>query len=955
MHFRFDLLPEGLRVCLPATPLVAVTEWTALSTCPAGAGVLIRLRDEGEAEEVHDGQCLVVQWKSVARLTPEELRLLHLPDPAPFSIEIASSGALHHDDFEIHWGFVHQGRRIVGARRIGAWLTVAKQNHVLQDPQFSILEAVDDFDETRSGNLETRMLAWGQIARMLPDDSIVDDHLRKTRIAVASSFEIHPFLNSDNVPDFDPIIGNFETQCDETGEQIREFASVLPAARHEAFAKRFRGLAGVKHRYAVGNGFYVVLTPNLCTALRAVKRAQAGSTIERKRFLQNVSGYIRGALDEAATEDVTVDSVFSDAELSDRVKGVGIWTEKVLPWLQRAGQSWLPPSAIGLQVGNRTLELEGEEVYLLLERVQEALDHGSDSIETDNGITIPADEETVRALTTLVRELQSGSSPSHSSDNEDNRREKEAPQVLQIIDNIEDLGFRSDKSPRTPSLPIEPLNVSSIPLPHQYECLHWLQEHWDSGSSGVLLADDMGLGKTFEALIFLTCIQTHAKAAGFIHRPVLIVAPTGLLRNWLAEQELHLAADGLGKILEVHGPGLKKLRTEHAEAGNELDQEAGLPKLDTEALARADCVLTTYETLRDYQHSFGRIRWRVGVFDESQKFKNPAARLTDAVLAMNIEFTVLLTGTPVENRPADIWSMLDRIEPGRFGTLKEFSKQYEENDGALQGLHTRLTQSGPSVAPALMLRRLKEDHVQGLPKKHVHPIKVMMSQVQADAYTTTVRKGRLGATPMLQTLQKLRRVSLCPYPPTRIDDIEMSARLAETVEILKKIARRGEKALLFVEFLDIQDFLIVALRRLFDLEEDILVINGTVTGRIRKARVDTFQQRPGFDVMILSPRAGGVGLTLTAANHVIHLSRWWNPAVEDQCTDRVYRIGQPKPVHVYLPLAFHPAFKEYSFDLRLNHLMERKRSRNRQVLAPSNFTATNLQDLYRNTLEVIQD
>ena len=149
------------------------------------------------------------------------------------------------------------------------------------------------------------------------------------------------------------------------------------------------------------------------------------------------------------------------------------------------------------------------------------------------------------------------------------------------------------------------------------------------------------------------------------------------------------------------------------------------------------------------------------------------------------------------------------------------------------------------------------------------------------------------------------------------------------------MASRQEKALIFVEFREMQSFLVGALRRKFSLRQDVLVINGAVAGETRKARVVDFQKRPGFDVMLLSPRAGGVGLTLTAANHVIHLSRWWNPAVEDQCTDRVFRIGQHKTVHVYLPIAQHPRFMDFSFDVRLDSLLARKRAMNRQVLAPT--------------------
>ena len=265
-----------------------------------------------------------------------------------------------------------------------------------------------------------------------------------------------------------------------------------------------------------------------------------------------------------------------------------------------------------------------------------------------------------------------------------------------------------------------------------------------------------------------------------------------------------------------------------------------------------------------------------------------------------------------------------------------------------------MTQPQPSEpdAPVLMLRRLKENHLSGLPDKRVHRRVVEMPLRQAEEYERLVLGDRQDVS-MLQTLHYLRNVSLHPAAPSGLDIdryICESARLSETFRILESVADRGEKALLFVESREMQSFLIVALRRRFRLSEDVLVVNGAVSGRTRQARVGLFQDRMGFDVMVLSPRAGGVGLTLTAANHVIHLSRWWNPAVEDQCTDRVFRIGQHRPVHVYLPLAQHPRFGDYSFDLKLDSLMERKREMNRRVLAPVAASEGDVGDLYRSTM-----
>lgn len=271
--------------------------------------------------------------------------------------------------------------------------------------------------------------------------------------------------------------------------------------------------------------------------------------------------------------------------------------------------------------------------------------------------------------------------------------------------------------------------------------------------------------------------------------------------------------------------------------------------------------------------------------------------------------------------------------------------------GATPPLETLRDELLKGTPPAPMIRRLKEDHLQGLPPKHIHTHDRPMPALQANAYREAVESARSGA-PMLQVLQRLRNISLHPQPDASADDtafIGNSARVALMFEILDDVASRREKALVFLESRAVQDWLVEILQRRYRLPNRVLVINGEVSGTHRKARVDEFQGRADFDVMLLSPKAGGVGLTLTAANHVIHLARWWNPAVEDQCTDRVFRIGQDKPVHVHHVLAIHPEYGDRSFDLRLAALLERKRGLNRAVLAPTAATDTDYEELFQET------
>lgn len=945
--------PEGLQVYVESDYRIPVNEWTSHANVANYTGAFLRMRDDDLAVEQEDGSVLLLHWGSVANLTVEELQYLQLPDACPFTLEITADNALYDPDFEPHCGFIKKGRRVV-TRCEGAWLYVGNEQFILVNPLYDIVTAINEFKTPDNQNIESRMLQWGCIAEKLPDDADISSRfLRSISVTVVTGFELMPFVNESGEPDFDPVLGRWQTSVHEGEEEEREFQQALPLARQNSFAKRFRSLSQVKHRYALGASSFVILTQQVEKALIAVHRAQKSSPKERHEFLQNVPGHLRGALDDAGKTTTDLDSVFCDDNLSERVYGVGVWSQKVLPWIATAAEPWLPPEQLGLRIGSEIVSIPAEELPALKDRISTAIECGDTSVSIDSGIEVPANTKTLSAIEELLRSTHPVQAPTETGPSKRGKPETGHPsdQILLITDNLNAIQFKLERRKCTPGISKFSPALRSTLLQHQEEALHWLLQHWEAGNWGALLADDMGLGKTLEALAFLSCLQMHLFNQGLQNRPILVVAPTGLLKNWLDEHDKHLAGHGLGRPLEAHGAGLKKIRIPASSSGNELRSDTALPKLRIDELQQASWVLTTYETLRDYQHSFGRIQWSAGVFDEAQKIKNPGAKVTDAALAMNINFALLMTGTPVENRTSDIWALLDRVEPGKFGPLKQFSKKYESNvekeDSALRELHGELTRKNGT--PELMLRRLKEDHISGLPNKHLHLHPVDMPEIQAHEYEKIINVAWDRDVPMLKTLHHLRSVSLHPEIPSDINDEEYirgSARLLETFTILQNISELRQKVLIFVEARQMQGFLIGALRRRFQLPDDVMVINGTVPGKVRKERVDVFQNRKGFDVMLLSPRAGGVGLTLTAANHVIHLSRWWNPAVEDQCTDRVFRIGQKKDVHVYFPMAQHPSFGKDSFDLKLDELITRKRERNRRILSPPTANDGDISEMY---------
>jgi SNF2 family DNA or RNA helicase len=395
---------------------------------------------------------------------------------------------------------------------------------------------------------------------------------------------------------------------------------------------------------------------------------------------------------------------------------------------------------------------------------------------------------------------------------------------------------------------------------------------------------------------------------------------------------------------------------------------SGLPTLDVEILTQSDWVLTTYETLRDYQHSFARVAWTVLVFDEAQRIKNPHAGVTNAARSMNARFRIALTGTPIENRLSDLWSIVDGVvHPGYLGSLADFEQEYggkvrKSDDGTRASEHARAVELESALKQStlggpLMKRRMKKDHLDGLPSKIERLRSVPMPSRQADLYESIVAEAKKG-TPgnaFLRILQRLREVSLHPaMEDGRLEDeafVSQSARLHEAIRTLDEIARKGERALVFTEYRRMQGVLVELLQRRYRLKRPPMIINGDVAGTERQKRVDDFQGESGFGVMVLSPKAGGVGLTLTSANHVIHLSRWWNPAVEDQSTDRVYRIGQVRPVEVHLPIAVHPKFGDSSFDVQLHRLLERKRALSQSALGCPEISRDDERELYSRVVD----
>ncbi len=445
--------------------------------------------------------------------------------------------------------------------------------------------------------------------------------------------------------------------------------------------------------------------------------------------------------------------------------------------------------------------------------------------------------------------------------------------------------------------------------PYQQAGVRWLYLLTRLGL-GAVLADDMGLGKTIQVLSLLLVLKRER--AGTPHRPSLLVAPASLLANWAAE-------------IARFAPSLTMLI-----AHPSVLSAAELQALDAQQLAGVDLVITSYGSLMRLP-LLETTHWQVAVLDEAQAIKNPGTKQTRQVKKLIAQSRIALTGTPVENRLSDLWSIFDFTHPGLLGSDKVFAKFAKrlaaaEHFGPLREL----------VRPYI-LRRLKTDKrvIDDLPDKtelkafcHLSPIQAALYQRAVQDLATALAAaegiGRKGL--VLSFLMRFKQI--CNHPSQWLGDGAWNAadsgKFARLRELAEVIAAKQEKMLVFTQFRETTEPLAAFLGTVFGRAG--LVLHGGTPVAKRRAMVQRFQEDELTPFFVLSLKAGGAGLNLTAASHVIHFDRWWNPAVENQATDRAFRIGQTRNVLV------HKFVCRGTVEDRIDQLIESKQSLVKDVL-----------------------
>ncbi len=630
------------------------------------------------------------------------------------------------------------------------------------------------------------------------------------------------------------------------------------------------------------------------------------------------------------------------------------------------GKEWLPDDDVGVVTVDqasgevRRHDMTPASIDELEEAIGQAREQGRESVRlpgADVDLSVPQAQSLVEEFREMGIKSGGKTPPKPLSDPQPNQRVglriHHNIESLEYVEAVEDLvGDVSAEEVELPSA----LRPEISLLPHQAYGLAWMQQRYRSqaaGIAGCLLADDMGLGKTLQSLSLIAWAWQRSAAA----RPSLVVAPVSLLENW--KLEVHKFLDWPDEaVLSLYGSDLASKRS----GGDALDDELrqlGVTKLLRPGFADGyRLVLTTYETLRDYELSIARQHWDIVVCDEAQKIKNPPAFVTQAAKALHANFKIACTGTPVENSLADLWCLFDFFQPGGLGALNQFTKVYRESIESRQEGHEALVERLRAMIQPWVLRRMKNEVHEGLPRKVMGEeadhtaVALQMSPAQRLAYMDAVaayrqakeQEGQGRGVSMLNLLHRLRMICAHPLAALRDDHervhvkehIAASPKLAWLLGRLAQIKAKGEKAIVFTDYRDLQRLLQRAIEHQFGFRPQIIngsTAVGTSRGESRQSLIDAFQAQHGFGVLILSASAVGFGVNIQEANHVIHFTRTWNPAKEDQATDRAYRIGQRRDVYVYCPTVTGPGFA--SFEERLAERLDYKRDLSRDMLSGS--------------------
>lgn len=722
------------------------------------------------------------------------------------------------------------------------------------------------------------------------------------------------------------------------------------------------------------------------TAVHEILKNRVVPKDKIKQFLENPTAFIDASL------------VDLDLGFSARVHGATKFKHAYYGETDASGIDWfganvssasiLPISKIPkyLDDSNKLTEFKA--------RFDDAINVGAGELSFAGNVFDISDREAVSiAIEKIKNDIRDGKYPvghtSESDNTSDSNSEKKSDVFVVDIDlNDEEINIPSPTLEKDINQILYPPNgldwgnYLRKPFPHQDTGIRWIlglalaKKKFPGG----LLADDMGLGKTYMALSAVDHLYKIYTQSNKIKKPCLIVAPLSLLQNWKDEVASTFSSSPFKDIIILQSEGdLRRFRiggveTKQSDIDDKSEAEiryalkVGKNFFQERLDLPQRLVITTYQTLRDYQFSLCRIDWGMNIFDEAQNIKNPNAYQTRAAKGLKAEFKLMVTGTPVENSLADFWCIFDTFYDKYLSSYQDFRKTYIEPilqaaGDEVEKIRGRVGRELRLKVGPLMLRRVKEDNLKGLPEKRIFvgikeesweyksSLDTFMQGRQLETYNAALSAHDDSESNVITgAVHRLRNISLHPQladegqlvVPKNSGELQSlineSGKMQSIISTLDDIKKRQEKCIIFIVNKRLQAFLSLALGKRYNLGP-LSVINGDTKAVAKKAFIPTrksiirdFENCEGFNIIIMSPIAAGVGLTIVGANNVIHLERHWNPAKEAQATDRVHRIGQTKEVNVYIPISHHPVYE--SFDVNLHKLLSNKTLLRDAVVTP---------------------
>ncbi len=860
--------------------------------------LLLRALEDDEVGQ-SDGYCFFLPHLNWLRLSSREQRQLQIAEPWPYPIKLKAKGAVGQKGLKLQLESF-ESRQRSERKKVWEWLAGPFVQHNGQTYFFPseiahLQREIEHNEAALSGNLNENLLAVGRILGAASQCDIeLDGHLSQQAIFAPDKIAPHAILSDNGGLEILPALSEI---------------GVEPKLQNQ-LDNRNQVSSIIQYQQADGKSARVVLSPEVRQALQEVSSVRHVSGTKLKQFLDRPEAFLSS-------------EVFDLSDFGDRVVGLVTKRVRFYPQLPKSETEWFPTMTLRVedQAGIQSpwdMIVDQTEVGEMLQSLREAQ---SEEVSTFDykGYEFPANP----VIEEKLQQIYSRLTPAKDTAPTQPKPERLELEILENVESVEYHRSAEDADVKFTFQRPSSLKTSIELLPHQQQGVGWLQGLYQASTkAGALLADDMGLGKTIQLWSFLEWARLQRLKSGQ-SKPTLIVCPLSLVEPWLNEYQKFFG--GPDSVEESYFAVLR---------GAEGKRFFTNGKLNVDQLSRYPYVLATYETVRQHHLQLPRVDWHCVVLDEAQKIKFPNTQVTRACKSLKADFRIASTGTPVENSLSDLWCIVDFLEPGRLGSLKDFLKDFPDDPSQADGL----TEKIKAKLGRVMMRRLKHQVNIGLPPKNEIAETIVMSPRQQEQYLAITGKAQEEST--LTVLQTLRKLCAFQQDPELIQDQGELQRLASKFDwligCLDKIQSRQEKVIIFLEIREFQRLLSYWLSHHYQLQ--VRTINGEISANpkaegSRHQILKEFDEKPGFQILILSPLAAGVGLTITCANHVIHYMRHWNPAKEDQATDRAYRIGQSREVFVYYPISTHPDFR--TFDQGLHDLLDRKRQLANRALFPT--------------------